>query len=68
MTCHEETVREFLETWQRRRSGALPPVDLRVSCSSCGVLIVGDARVEFDKAGLMCESCFKKGKDESPSN
>jgi len=61
MTTREEVVKEFLDTWAKRRSGALPPVDLRVSCARCGCQIIGDARIEFGKPGLICESCFKKG-------
>ena len=54
------SLEEFLDTWEKRKSGALPPVDLKVTCSLCGVPIVGDARAEFGKEGLLCESCFKR--------
>lgn len=61
MTSVDQVVRQLLEEWQKRKSGALPPVDLRVNCSSCGRQIIGGARIEFGRSGLICESCFKKG-------
>jgi len=60
MNCHEQTIEEFLSTWTKRRIGALPVVDLTVECSSCGIRIIGDGRVEFTKEGLVCESCLEK--------
>ena len=42
INCHEQTIREFLDTRAKRRSGALPAVDLTVECSSCGIRIIGD--------------------------
>lgn len=60
MTSVDLTVKEFLETWARRRSGALPAVDLTVECSSCGIRIIGDMRVGFTKESLVCESCLEK--------
>jgi hypothetical protein len=61
MTSLAQTIDEFLRVWQKRKSGALPPVDLRVSCTSCGCQIIGDARIEYGKPGLLCEECFRKG-------
>jgi hypothetical protein len=55
-----ESVNEFLRTWEKRKMGLLPAVDLRVSCAKCGCEIMGDARIEYGKTGLLCESCFKK--------
>lgn len=55
-----ESVDEFLKTWQKRKTGALPPVDLRVSCAKCGSEIIGDDKVKFTTKGLVCESCLKK--------
>lgn len=60
MTSHEQTVREFLETWERRKAGILPMPDMRVSCSKCGVEIKGDSRVEFIPEGLVCVCCFER--------
>jgi formylmethanofuran dehydrogenase subunit E len=57
----EASLKEFLQTWQKRKSGALLPVDLTVECSSCGAKVMGDGKVEFTPKGLVCESCFKKG-------
>ncbi len=54
-------VDEFLQTWAKRKSGVLPPVDLRVECSSRGCQIIADARIEYGKPGLLCEDCFRKG-------
>ncbi len=56
-----EVVEEFLRTWARRKSGALPPIDLTVECSSCGAKVMGDGRVEFTQKGLVCETCYRKG-------
>ncbi len=42
MNCHEQTIEELLSTRAKRRSGALPAVDLTVECSSCGIRIIGD--------------------------
>ncbi len=61
MISLDQTVKEFLETWAKRKSGALPPVDLTVACSSCGAKIMGDGKVEFTSKGLVCGSCIKKG-------
>ena len=54
-----DTVNEFIQTWQKRKEGILPPVDLRVSCSHCGNEIIGDSKIQFTKDGLLCLSCFK---------
>ena len=59
MTSLDQTIKEFLETWERRKTGALPSVDLKVACSTCGCQVMGDDRVEFGLLGLVCESCFK---------
>jgi formylmethanofuran dehydrogenase subunit E len=53
-------VEEFLQTWKKRKSGELPPADLKVSCSRCGNEIIGDTKVEYDPEGLLCESCFRE--------
>ncbi len=58
----KDPVEEFLQTRAKRKSGALPPVDLKVECSFCGAKIMGDGRVEFTAKGLVCEGCLKKGK------
>ncbi len=60
MTSLDQTVKEFLETWAKRKSGILPPVDLRVQCVSCGLQVMGDNKVELTPKGIVCESCFKK--------
>jgi formylmethanofuran dehydrogenase subunit E len=41
-----------------RQEGKLPPVDLRVSCSKCGIKIIGDQRVDFVKGELICIPCM----------
>ena len=55
-----KALREFLETWKKRRTGELPPVDFRMNCSLCGRQIIGDAGIQFGKAGLISGSCSKK--------
>ncbi len=61
MTSLDQVVSQFLDTWTKRKSGALPPVDLRVQCVLCGLQVMGDNKVEFTPKGLVCESCFRKG-------
>jgi len=56
----KETILEFLRTWEKRRTGELPQPDLTVTCSMCGVQILGDMRIEYGKTGLVCGTCFFK--------
>jgi hypothetical protein len=60
MTSLEQRVKGFLETWAKRKTGELPPIDLSVNCSSCGSKIMGDGKVEFTANGLVCENCFSE--------
>ena len=58
----EEQVRDFLETWAKRKVGELPAIDMRVTCEACGVQVMGDDGVEFTTRGLICKRCLDKGK------
>ena len=60
MTSLDQVVSQFLEEWQKRKSGELPMPDLKVSCSKCSKEIQGDERVEFTRDGLICSDCFKE--------
>ena len=56
----DETLREFLYTWEKRKSGDLPAVDFKVSCSKCGSEILGDTLVAYSADGLVCTLCLDK--------
>jgi len=56
----EERVRLFCEIWERRKSGELPPVDLKVQCAVCWKLIIGDDALSYAKRGLICNGCAEK--------
>ena len=58
-----ERVEEFVRTWEKRRLGTLPPIDMRVACQSCGVQVMGDVTLQFTGRGLLCGECADKGKD-----
>jgi len=60
MTSIEGRVKEFVETWEKRRSGELPMPDSTIICSKCGVQVMGDQRVEFINGGIVCIPCFGK--------
>jgi hypothetical protein len=61
MATVEERVKEFIETWEKRKSGELPPIDMRISCQSCGVQVMGDDTLQFTIRGLICKGCLDKG-------
>ena len=63
MTLIEDRVREFVETWLKRKTGELSAIDMRINCQSCGVQVIGDDAVSFDKRGIICRECWDKGKD-----
>ena len=67
MTGIEEPVREFLSTWQKRKAGELPPIDMRVTCSVCGCQVIGDEAVQFTTKGIICKGCLDKGEDTLPT-
>jgi formylmethanofuran dehydrogenase subunit E len=54
----DDCVKEFCRVFRMRQEGKLPPVDLRVSCSKCGIKIIGDQRVDFVKGELICIPCM----------
>jgi len=56
MTGIEDRVKEFLDTWEKRRTGELPGVDMSVICESCGVQVIGGETV-FAARGLLCQRC-----------
>lgn len=57
----ENRVRVFVEVWEKRKAGELPPPDLRVTCSKCGSQIMGDDTLQFTRQGLICNGCVDKG-------
>ena len=57
----EERVREFLETWAKRKTGELSAIDMRVNCQSCGVQVLPGESAAFDKRGILCRECWDKG-------
>ncbi len=57
----QERVEGFIKTWERRKAGELPAVDMRVSCGSCGVQVMGDNALQFTSRGLICKGCLGKG-------
>ena len=65
MATIQDRVKVFVETWERRRSGELPPVDLRVTCEVCGKVVMGDDTVQFTRRGLICNGCLDKGETRS---
>lgn len=62
MTSVDQTVKEFLYTWSRRKCGDLPPVDFKISCCRCGIEVIGDSQVAYSVDGLLCEACLTEGK------
>jgi len=56
MTGIEDRVKEFLDTWEKRRTGELPGADMSVICESCGVQVIGGETV-FAARGLLCQRC-----------
>ena len=61
MATVEERVKEFVETWEKRKSGELPPIDMRINCQSCGIQVMGDDTLQFTTRGLICKGCLDKG-------
>jgi len=57
----EERVREFVLTWEKRRSGELPPIDMRITCQSCSAQVIGDDTLQFTTRGLICKGCLDRG-------
>jgi formylmethanofuran dehydrogenase subunit E len=53
----DDRVRGFLEVWNRRKAGELPAPDPTVRCSRCGVVFIGDERVEFTSTEIACPGC-----------
>lgn len=62
MTTIEDRVKGFIEIWEKRKTGELPPVDMRVTCQSCGIQIMGDNALQFTARGLICKGCLDKEK------
>jgi hypothetical protein len=67
MTSIEGRVQGFIETWAKRHAGALPMPDSVVSCSRCGVRVIGDEKVEFTNGGIVCIPCFDRSRLETRS-
>jgi len=67
MNVIEARVNEFLTTWNLRKSGELPAVDLKVSCCKCATEIMGDDRVEYSIDGLVCTCCLIEAKVSTTS-
>jgi hypothetical protein len=59
----EERVKGFIEVWEKRKTGELPPADMRVTCQSCGIQVMGDDTLQFTRRGLICKGCLKKEND-----
>lgn len=57
----DQRVKGFLEIWEKRKAGELPPIDMRVTCQSCGGQMVGDNTLQFTTRGLLCKGCLDKG-------
>jgi hypothetical protein len=68
MATVEERVKEFIEIWEKRESGELPPIDMRISCQSCGVQVMGDDTVSFTTRDLICKGCLDKGEHGTGKN
>lgn len=64
MTSIDGRVKGFIDTWEKRKSGELPMPDSTVLCSKCGILIMGDQRIEFTNGGIVCIPCYDKSKHE----
>ena len=62
-----DSVREFLSTWAKRKTGELPPVDMNVSCGTCGAQVMGDETVQFTTKGIICKGCLDKGDHTLPT-
>jgi hypothetical protein len=56
----EDRVKGFIEVWERRKAGELPPVDMRVTCQSCGIQVMGDDTLQFTRRGLICKACLDR--------
>lgn len=57
----DQRVKGFIEVWEKRKAGGLPPIDMRVTCQFFGVQMVGDNTLQFTKMGLVCKGCLDKG-------
>ena len=57
----EDRVKGFLETWEKRKAGELLPVDMRVTCQSCGAQVMGDGTLQFTRRGLVYKECLDRG-------
>ncbi len=53
----DERVRGFVDVWERRKSGELSALDMRVICQSCGVQVMQGEPVAFTVRGLLCKEC-----------
>lgn len=62
MTTIEDRVKGFVLVWEKRKAGELPPVDMRVTCQSCGIQVMGDDTLQFTRRGLVCKGCLDNGK------
>jgi formylmethanofuran dehydrogenase subunit E len=58
----DERVKNFLQVWAKRKAGELPAIDMRVTCESCGVQVMGDDAVQLTTRGLVCKRCLDNGK------
>jgi hypothetical protein len=58
----EAKIKTFLEVWEKRKTGELSPVDMRLTYQSCGVQVMGDDAVQFTKEGLICNRCLDNRK------
>lgn len=60
MASIQQRVKGFIETWEKRKRGELPPPDLRVTCQSCGIQVMGDNDLRFTAKGLICGDCNRE--------
>ncbi len=52
-----ERVRDFLETWQKRKAGEIPSPE-PTRCTGCGV-VLEDGNFALVDGGLVCLNCMK---------
>lgn len=60
MASLDERVMGFISDWEKRKTGELPAPDLRVTCQSCGVQVMGDNALRFTAKGLICGDCNRE--------
>lgn len=53
----EDRVKEFLETWERRKAAEIPSTE-PARCRNCGV-VLKDGKVALVDSGQICLNCMK---------